>query len=330
MTPSRRVGFPRRAQRAGAGHPRTMHRRSAVFCRGVGPSPQRENHPDRSDFQPWLPPRGPSSAVPSHAGGHFPILAIFFGAGGRFERQTPARDDRIGEEFPPSRDQPALLDTVRRTLWRRELVESAAVICRRRWSLSRFDPGDPRMEVGAVVQTERRFVASVLRARSTAAAAGEGWMRIGWAWRRRDFRDAKAHEGVGQVHSQRRRSAPNLLFATSGIWGSVDALDENERIDFATRSREVGTPWPAESRRAPGAKSGPRAVIVELACNAQGAGRADRQSSPRQSPSAQVEIQPERGCHAAVTRLYPPLARKRDHDRRRGGRKALAFFGKLR
>ncbi len=87
------------------------------------------------------------------------------------------------------------------------------------------------MEVGAVVrasesraQTGRRFMASILRALSTVAAAGEDWMRIGWAWRRRDFRDAKAHEGVGWIHFQRRRSAPNLFFALSGIWGSMDAL----------------------------------------------------------------------------------------------------------
>ena len=42
-------------------------------------------------------------------------------------------------------------------------------------------------------------------------------------------------------------------------------------------------------------------------------------------PSWNVEIQSEGGCHAAVTRLYPPLARKCDSGRNGGGFKPLAF-----
>jgi hypothetical protein len=49
------------------------------------------------------------------------------------------------------------------------------------------------------------------------------------------------------------------------------------------------------------------------------AGERDRRTRRgRQSPSRPMGIQPERACHRAVTRLYPPLARKRDRDRRAG------------
>ena len=41
------------------------------------------------------------------------------------------------------------------------------------------------------------------------------------------------------------------------------------------------------------------------------------------SPSREIGIQPERGCHRAVTRLYPPLARKRDRDRTAGTARLL-------
>ena len=54
-----------------------------------------------------------------------------------------------------------------------------------------------------------------------------------------------------------------------------------------------------------------------------GAARASRESPGRSSPSRQIGIQPERGCHRGVTRLYPPLARKRDRDRRAGTARLL-------
>ena len=43
-----------------------------------------------------------------------------------------------------------------------------------------------------------------------------------------------------------------------------------------------------------------------------------------------MEIQPGRGCHATVTRLYPPFVRKRDLGQDRKGLKALAFFYEFR
>jgi hypothetical protein len=43
----------------------------------------------------------------------------------------------------------------------------------------------------------------------------------------------------------------------------------------------------------------------------------------RQSPSRLMGIQPERACHRAVTRLYPPLARKRDRAAGAGAAKLL-------
>jgi hypothetical protein len=45
------------------------------------------------------------------------------------------------------------------------------------------------------------------------------------------------------------------------------------------------------------------------------------------------EIQPEEACHTSVIRLYPPLARKRDHDSRCGAARLLlssVVFGRFR
>jgi len=62
---------------------------------------------------------------------------------------------------------------------------------------------------------------------------------------------------------------------------------------------------------------------AHLAERLTGPARATAARAGRQSPSAPMEIQPERGCHAAVTRLYPPLARKRDRDRNGGASRLL-------
>jgi hypothetical protein len=43
----------------------------------------------------------------------------------------------------------------------------------------------------------------------------------------------------------------------------------------------------------------------------------------RRGPGRQIGIQPERGCHRDVTRLYPPLARKRDRDHKAGTTRLL-------
>jgi hypothetical protein len=61
--------------------------------------------------------------------------------------------------------------------------------------------------------------------------------------------------------------------------------------------------------------------------------RGARRPAATESPSRQIGIQPERGCHRAVTRLYPPLARKRDRDLGAGTARlllSLAGFVKFR
>jgi hypothetical protein len=58
-----------------------------------------------------------------------------------------------------------------------------------------------------------------------------------------------------------------------------------------------------------------------------------RIASPGANPHARIEIQPKGACHVAVTRLYPPLARKRDRDRRCGAARPLlssVVFGRFR
>jgi hypothetical protein len=79
----------------------------------------------------------------------------------------------------------------------------------------------------------------------------------------------------------------------------------------------VGEGAPSDGRL--GAGSGGSHLAERLT----GPATATAARADRQSPSAPMEIQPERGCHAAVTRLYPPLARKREHDRDGGASRLL-------
>lgn len=84
-------------------------------------------------------------------------------------------------------------------------------------------------------------------------------------------------------------------------------------VDGSERGRAASWTWSSPSLTTPNLRYCADRPVS--ATGGRGAGR--------QSPSRQVGIQPERGCHHAVTRLYPPLARKRDRDRRAGAARLL-------
>jgi hypothetical protein len=69
------------------------------------------------------------------------------------------------------------------------------------------------------------------------------------------------------------------------------------------------------------------AALDELVLPKFGGGDRGTQRLLRHRPSRWIGIQPQRGCHPGVTRLYPPLARKRDRDGRAGASRLLLSSG---
>jgi hypothetical protein len=119
----------------------------------------------------------------------------------------------------------------------------------------------------------------------------------------------------------RARSTRGLEFDDFGRPDRDLILSKRPSGDFSSRERRGEPGLRRRERRAgPSACAKPdlstRPSITEPA-------RATEATEGRQSPSHQIWIQPERGCHRAVTRLYPPLARKRDRDRRVGTARLL-------
>jgi len=107
----------------------------------------------------------------------------------------------------------------------------------------------------------------------------------------------------------RRRFAACPLFLAGGAAesGGPGRIAPCPAADGRDESREGLVPTPTRRR-------------TELSALADGAPR-----GVELKPCHGVEIQPGRGCHRPVIRLYPPLARKRDRDRKPGTARPLLF-----
>lgn len=101
--------------------------------------------------------------------------------------------------------------------------------------------------------------------------------------------DGRSSTGIGVDRGKRSWSAAPRVTA----WEGVILRDGRTR---GRRRRRKGAP----TRQSPAARS-----------------------PSHQSPSCQIGIQPERGCHRVVTRLYRPLARKRDRAAGAGASRLL-------
>lgn len=117
---------------------------------------------------------------------------------------------------------------------------------------------------------------------------------------RAEWREPGDLRRAGRDRRGRRRRYRSSTLAGSGVDGS-------ERRPAASWT------WSSPSLATPNLRY----------CAGRPEGTTGGRGAGRQSQAAKWGFQPERGCHRAVTRLYPPLARKRDRDRRAGAARLL-------